>query len=562
MNTERAMSNNPKYWFSILIGFLVVLLVYKNSSRFFETFLSDANTLSDIMTPPITPDQTTGNVLTTSSGTSRTGLTNPQPSSRAQTSNPQPSGQAQSSNPQPSTQPQVSNPQPSANGQPSGPQPTTFLTLPYPDKLLMYFNSFNIINDPNVPHKNTTYQCQNNYWCDTKPSGIKYFLNGQNVPAKIENIGLPLKNIMIQGPATYSLVNASDNYQLHSFTVIFYLNFNTLIFDTDAEIILYEMFAESPNRIRISITQIPNDTTNVEVNVIVGPATVIYSWTIPITTLLSNGNTTLYSLVYDEDQLLLTLYIGVGKNVYTSSMDKKPDIILGVTPLQINTNRNLDAFISAFCYYNYALSRTDMIAVNNFFIQESSSIYILQSTLSSLKSSLSSQNNALINQLNTTSQTINGLQNTIHTLENKSCPAPQVVAAPAPSGPKWHINMDNVSSVNDKDLQQCSPLTLKEFNIEMPTLPIPNIQATANIVNNALSQAQQKSSTSQPSAQVRPQSGPQPSSQLIPQSTTQSGSQSGPQPGTQYGGIQSGPQPTFYGTYLSQAQLQQSRTSG
>ena len=51
-------------------------------------------------------------------------------------------------------------------------------------------------------------------------------------------------------------------------------------------------------------------------------------------------------------------------------------------------------------------------------------------------------------------------------------------------GRNWHINMDNVSSVNDKDLQQCSPLTLKEFDIKIPQLLIPNIEQTANLANN------------------------------------------------------------------------------
>ena len=449
------MSNNIKYWISILIGFLLVLVMYKNSAKFLENF-----TIGTDIDPKITPD---GNG-SGSGGNSETGG----PSKGN-------GGSGGGSGPQPSKKTDTTTTTTSSSD--------AFLTLPYPDKLLLYFNSFNVESNPAITNRNTTYQCQNNYWCDTKTTTIKYFLNGQNVPATIDNIGLPMKNIMIQGPASYSLVNVSNNYHLNSFTVIFYLNFNTISFDTDAEIILYEMFAESPNNVRIIITEIPNDSNNVEINVIVGPTTLIYSWVIPITTLLSNGNTTLYSLVYDEDQLLLTFYIGVGKNIYTATLDKKPQIILGLTPLEINKNRNLDAFLSAFCYYNYPLSRTDMEAVNKFFIQESSSIYLLQTTLSSLKSSLSSQNNALLNQLNTTSQRIHGLQDKISSLEGKSCPSPQNTA-PAARGRHWHIDMDNVSSVNDKDLQQCSPLTLKEFDIKIPQLLIPNIEQTANLANN------------------------------------------------------------------------------
>ena len=518
------MSNNIKYWISILIGFLLVLVMYKNSAKFLENF-----TIGTDIDPKITPD---GN----GSGGSK-GESGPHPSKKNKRDDGGESG------PQPSKKTDTTTTTTSSSD--------AFLTLPYPDKLLLYFNSFNVESNPAITNRNTTYQCQNNYWCDTKTTTIKYFLNGQNVPATIDNIGLPMKNIMIQGPASYSLVNVSNNYHLNSFTVIFYLNFNTISFDTDAEIILYEMFAESPNNVRIIITEIPNDSNNVEINVIVGPTTLIYSWVIPITTLLSNGNTTLYSLVYDEDQLLLTFYIGVGKNIYTATLDKKPQIILGLTPLEINKNRNLDAFLSAFCYYNYPLSRTDMEAVNKFFIQESSSIYLLQTTLSSLKSSLSSQNNALLNQLNTTSQRIHGLQDKISSLEGKSCPSPQNTA-PAARGRHWHIDMDNVSSVNDKDLQQCSPLTLKEFDIEIPKLPIPNIQATANLVKNTL--------TSPP-----PPPPPPPPPRVTPSTVTYpnydpnfNDSNMGPSSMGPSGGVRN----TFYGTYSQQAQQQNNLTNG
>lgn len=437
------MSNNFKYWVSVFIGFLIVLIAYKYSASLFEGF-----GVADPFDPAIT-----GNVAPTPA---------PAPA------------HGQSLRPSGVRPPSV----------PAPPPPPTILKIPNPDKLLMYFNSFNIENISNVPGQNNTYYCQQNKWCDAQKN-IQYFLNGQNVPSVIDNGGLPLKNILIQGPPTYSLVSASNNYQLGSFSIIFYLNFNTLSFDTDAEIILYEMFAEYPNKIRISIVEIPDDPNNVDFNVIIGNALNIYTWKIPITTALSNGNTTVYSIVYDNDALMITLYIGVGANIYTTPIHNTsaPTIILGVTPLQINTNRNLDASILAFCYYNYALSKTDMVAVNDYFIQESSSTYLLESAYDALRASLSSQNSALINQLNNTTQTINGLQSKI---DSMSCPAAASGPAQAPSGPRWHVKMNGSSSVNDSDLQQCSPLTLKEFDLTMPQLQIPNIQATAKKVTSVL----------------------------------------------------------------------------
>jgi hypothetical protein len=343
----------------------------------------------------------------------------------------------------------------------------------------MYFNSFNIEDISNVPGQNKTYYCQPNKWCDTQNS-IQYFLNGQNVPTAINNEGLPLKNIMIVGPPTYSLVDASKNYQLNSFSVIFYLNFTSITLDTNAEIILYEMFAEYPNKIRISISEKADD----PFNVVIGSATIIYHWPIPKSTILSNGNTTLYSVVYDYDTLKINLYIGAGLYTYSADVNESntPTIILGVTPLQLNTNRNLDASILAFCYYNYALTLSDIKDVNAYFIQEASSTYLLESAYDALKASLLSQNNALIDKLNNSSQTINGLNSKIASM---SCPAGQP-STHAPSGPRWHVKMNGSSSVNDSDLQQCSPLTLKEFDLTMPQLQIPNLQATAKKVTSVL----------------------------------------------------------------------------
>ena len=481
----------------ILVGFLLVLFLYKYNPFKLENFVAGGgagagavSTASSTATASVTP-QIGSNSLSTgtsrgpsgaSSGTCATSGVSAGPSTGGGAS----AGASAGAGAGIGASGISGGPSSAISGGPSAISgvPSLPLTIPNIKNLLLYFNSFNV-NPPSpiIVQKNNTYQCQTNYWCDTNNSAIQYFLNGANVPSQIDNDGLSIKNIMIQGPQSSSLVNASNGYMIGSFSVIFYLNFSTITFDTNSNIMLYEMYAQTPNVIRIYIEQIPNDTQNIELNVQVGPSTVIYSWTIPITTMLSNGNNTLYSLVYDADQLLLTFYIGTGKNIYTSQMNNHPDIILGLQQLEINSNRNLDAKILAFCYYNYALARNDIINLNNYFEQETSSIFLLQNGLANLQASLSSQNTALVNQLNQTTNIVNGLESQINNMSCPSAPVPPPV--PPPKIP-WQISMDGASSVGDKDLQQCSPLTLQEFDIPMPTVSMPNIQNISSVVGNMM----------------------------------------------------------------------------
>ena len=474
----------------ILVGFLLVLFLYKYNPFKLENFDGSANASANagasfaatLATEPVTPQiGSSASALSISGAMSSVGPSSQTSMNSDAMSSVGPSSQTSMNSSDTNVNPISGSPSAVSNVNYSLP-----LTIPNIKNLLLYFNSFNV-NPPSpiIVQNNNTYQCKTNYWCDANNSEIQYFLNGANVPSQIDNDGLSVRNIMIQGPQSSSLVNPSNNYMLGSFTVIFYLNFSTITFDTNSNIILYEMFAQTPNIIRIYIEQIQNDSQNIELNVLVGESNIIYSWNIPITTMLSNGNNTLYSLVYDADQLLLTFYIGTGKNIYTSQITNQPDIILGLQQLEINSNRNLDAKILAFCYYNYALARNDIINVNNYFEQETSSIFLLQNGLANLQQSLSSQNTALVNQLNQTTTIVSGLESQIN---NMSCPsAPVIVPPPAPP-PKlpWQISMDGASSISDKDLQQCSPLTLQEFDIPMPTVTMPNIQKISSVVGTMM----------------------------------------------------------------------------
>ena len=465
LNTERSMSDNLIYWISVLLGFMIVLITYKYSSRFLENFA-------------VSPSSTSVTVNTSDESTldsaAQNGPVVPTPI-----------------RPTPARAP-VRQINPSAARPALAPAPKLDVnSMPKSKNLLLYFNSFNIESNQYISanNRNTTYIPTMNKWSDAlKPNQYSYSFYGAVPPTTIGNIGLPMKNIKIAGPAAGEL--SSNNYILDSFSVVFYLTFNSLAFDmtnnnNNNDIVLFEIFAASPNYIKLSIAPIHNDAKNISVDIIIG--TLIHSWIIPITTILSNGASTLYSIVYNKNSAenQFVFYIGLNTNTvaYTATYgekEQKPTLNLTYEPLLINENQNLDAYLSAFCFYNSPLTADEMSSLGNYFASQLSGAYLLEASLLALEASLLSQNNALLNQLNSSSQLISQLKN-----QPKSCPAAQVVA-PTPSGPKWHIKMDNVSSVNDIDLQQCSPLTLKEFDITLPTLPIPNITKTAKIIKNNL----------------------------------------------------------------------------
>ena len=479
--------SNIKYWLSVFIGFLFVLIAYKYKPFGIETFAvvfmdpslganlyPNSNSASSISAATPSTSTSTSTNTSTSSGTISSGPISGGPISRGPISG-SPSNNTKSSQ----------------NNSYCG---DNILPLPYPKNMLLYFNSFNATSlVPGVGNMNTTYQCNGNkpnYWCDANNSSIQYFLNGQVIPSSMPNSGLQMKNMMIAGPPATSVVNTNIT-PLSSFSLVFYMKINSITFETPADIILYEMYAATPNMVRVSIAKIPNDPSNVEINIIVGPISKIYSWLVPVTTLLSSGNNTTFAIIYDitsvPSQATLSFYIGAGGNGNIWNMQTPEYIYLSDLGITFNKNQNLDAALLAFCYYNCVINPNDVKTIDNYFLSEASGICAFENALSVTASALSSQNSGLLNLLNSASSSINTLETQINKLSSKSCPASiKPISAPAPSGPMWQINMNGASSVSNTDLDKCSPLTLKEFDISMPSSPMPNIQATANVVNKAI----------------------------------------------------------------------------
>jgi hypothetical protein len=324
------MFDNLIYWISVLLGFMIVLITYKYSSKFYETFVQLSTldvALQDGSVVPSLP--TSGGPSGGPSGGSSSGGS----SSGA------PSGSSFSGAPSSPTLPVV----PIVN------------SLPRQNSLLLYFNSFNIESNIYIPQSNlnNTYVPTMNKWQDSiNPQQYSFAFYGAVPPTIIKNIGLPMKNIKMAGPKSGEL--APNDHILQSFSIVFYLTFTSLTFDSPTnspDIVLFEIFAATPNYIRLSFAQIDNDKKNISVDIIIG--TLIHSWVIPITTILSNGASTLYGIVYNNQasENQFTFHVGLNNSTvsYKSSYnntEKIPTLYLTYEPVLINSNQNLDAFLS------------------------------------------------------------------------------------------------------------------------------------------------------------------------------------------------------------------------
>lgn len=229
---------------------------------------------------------------------------------------------------------------------------------------------------------NNTYMCSPNSWCDYYNHTIQYNLEGASIPQIINSMdGLSLMNINIHGPPSDSLTTSAANYMLDSFTIAFYMRINSLHFTNGNSIILYQMYAETPNMIRFSFYQKDSDSMNTVVEAILGNKNTIYTWTIPNTTLMSNGNITMYSFVYDKLNGTLNFYIGTTVNTTSLNMNPDEPIILSLSNISINKgSQSLDANLFAFIYYNKILTSAELIKLSDYFNYEYEGISNLTQT--------------------------------------------------------------------------------------------------------------------------------------------------------------------------------------
>lgn len=246
---------------------------------------------------------------------------------------------------------------------------------------------------PEVTQINNTYMCSMNYWCDSVDANTKYFLKSSgNVPSVINEDGLPVKNISLVGPESEYLGN-SDNI-LESFTCVWYMKFNDVEVPASKPVIWFQMFAETPNKVILSITN--NSASSITVEATIGKLDNKQKWTIPKTTILSNGNNTLYAFGYNKTTN--KMFFNIGNMQYPADVEQV-DIILGLSKMVINNlngnTSSLNANLLAFMYFQTPLTESELEQLANFFKKEAGGI----SALEKVNAEITAQSIKLQNQL-------------------------------------------------------------------------------------------------------------------------------------------------------------------
>lgn len=451
------------YWLFVMFGLLLVIIIYYKAvftATFIgsnkETFTTNV-TCSDGTTAATFPQCPPGTYVTCTDGTFAATTAQCPPSAAA----------ANAPAPAPAPAPAAAS---SGGSVGAGGTTPTVPEMPINNRLL-YMHLFN--RSTTVGHfANNTFGnnpnsiCNgSNKWCnsiDTKSFLITNY--GSSVSAG----GLPLLNNNIIGPSSIDLLGPMNTSKiLGSFSVVFYGKFNNITFTNQQPIKWYEAYAETPNVVKLLIVPKANDANNVFVQLLLGDYKTYYNWAIPIDTLKSNGNPSLYALVFDNTTPATpnaSFYIGLNANVTSGMTPVNNTIRLGYSPMSINASQTLDMNLFAFAYYTSALSPSEIAAMNTYFMYESTG------QTAALNAAIS-KNIALQTMVNSNNLTLQQLQDQVDKckadLSKCSLSAAQIEeisnALPKPSRGSWHIKGVGKSDVSDADMKKCDILNIKKM---------------------------------------------------------------------------------------------------
>ena len=334
--------------------------------------------------------------------------------------------------------------------------------LPKASTVQFYLTSFSDL--PNYEGVLKVYSGAETKWHNFIRAATDFTMIGTGIPGSIRemaegeetnsSIGLPLKTIKLVGPSSTLACGASETAAastiLSSFSVMFYGRFNSITFDaSNKSIVLFQMFAENPNHIKWSIT--PKDNANCYIELVLGNTNTTYRWIIPKTTLMSNGNPTLYGLVYSVGSVKRTFTVYVGTNKYTASSTDMTPIRLGYTPMEINSTTNADMILQSFVYMNSVLVDADIPAWSEYFVNQSGG---LARTLRFLKDTYASEITTLNNQLTNQTNSVDDLQKAL-----EECRAKMPAQTYEDKKEKWKIQLDGkATDVSTEEAKKCSVL--------------------------------------------------------------------------------------------------------
>jgi hypothetical protein len=350
--------------------------------------------------------------------------------------------------------------------------------MPYLENLVMFVNAFNVDSK-----QNTTFDISKNSWIDGRDGNTTKF-TFINTPLKMTNRGLPIKNVTLIGPESNKFADPSTYDTLESFSILFYGKFNSIVFtNATTPIMLYQAFAETPNKVILSLH--PKDQNNISLHLILGNAGSTYSWDIPVTTIMSNGNTTLYSLVFDntnKTKPTATFYIGSIAN--NANLDPVNDEIkLGLSPIQINLNQNWDMRLIAFAHYNIILTRNDLAQIGQYFEQQAGGYAALQDELTAAQAIITKLQSTIDGSVDELAQCNSKLADCSQSLE--TCNINLVsTEQKIPKEKHWQIKQKGNANISTDELHQCSILDIKRGLNKHSDSKTPSPSSTNNKESN------------------------------------------------------------------------------
>lgn len=230
--------------------------------------------------------------------------------------------------------------------------------IPYNDKMMLYLSSFST----SITDNSIAPYCPNMLrWYDLRNRNIYFNVNTISPPSNIIDEGLPTKNIILIGPPSDFLTDDRVYYKLKPFTIFFYAALEEIDFTEQNYITLFRIYAETPNSVKLVLKR--SDMLNhTRVDLIIGNDRNRYVWNITTSTLLSNGNPSLYALTVDTNpkskDKTATFYIG--KSKYTAEIKLDGPIKLGNTRMEINSQGQLDAKLYSFGFIDKKLTETEI----------------------------------------------------------------------------------------------------------------------------------------------------------------------------------------------------------
>jgi len=322
--------------------------------------------------------------------------------------------------------------------------------LPKTDIMKFYLTSF---SDKALTDR-APYSPEDFKWYDFKEEDVSFRMVG-DIPKSIRSLeatpGLDLKKLKLVGPASHTSCGRVSSVELGSFTIFVYGKLNSLVFDTERPKVVFQMFAENPNHIQWSF--VDKDKANCYIEVILGNVNKVYRWSIPKSTLLSNGNITLYALTFDLKEPVSKINVYVGMNSYSASTSSVGIVRLGNSPMEINSQVNWDFSMSAFGYFNGVLTPDDLAKWSEYFLKQSGG---MAKNMKFIQDAYNLEVLTLNQQLSAQTNSVGALKEELEKCQAKLPALPTLEEKRL----KWQIMYDGASSLSSDDMKKCSVLNL------------------------------------------------------------------------------------------------------